>query len=180
MQAAWVARFSQRSAMMWILGAVLVSAGAGVTTTAAALQGTTTMLSQQAVTLQTPALTGPESSPLPADWKPFVQLNDGGTSFIASVRAPYRSIVVINVPLKNAANSPQAMRLHLDVPEGFAVDAATAAATAAQFGNVVGDAGPADFNITLPAAAEAVVQLTVKMPALLGSFDLKATLDPLN
>lgn len=179
MQAAWVARFSQRNAMLWILGAVLVSAGAGVTTTAV-LDGSTTVLASTAVVVEAPTLTGPDATPLPADWRPFIQVTDNGTGFNASVRAPYSSSLLLNVPLKNAANNPQTLRLHLDAAAGLGVDAATAPATLAQYGNLVGDAGSGDFLVAIPAGAAVTVQLKVKVPALLGAFDLKASLEPLN
>lgn len=195
MKASWVLRFSSQSALWWVLGVILVSAGAGATTAAVTdppvlsasesvystkLAGTTTIVSNQAVSLGAPSLTGPGPSyaPLPGDWRAFARISDKKDGFQASVRAPYGSILVLHMPLSSTANKDVPLRMKLDVPDGFDVDLAPATSAAAQYTNLVGDAGNNSWYINIPAGASIELELSIKVPMSTGVFNLHVELDP--
>ena len=68
--------------------------------------------------------------------------------------------------------------MKLDVPDGFDVDLAPATSAAAQYTNLVGDAGNNSWYINIPAGASIELELSIKVPMSTGVFNLHVELDP--
>lgn len=195
MKGSWISLFSNRTAIWWVLGAILVSAGAGATTAAVTdplgvssaqavygtrLDGTATIISNQAIQMANPTFTGPGPAfaPLPSEWRAFARISDKKDGFQASMRVPYGSTLVMHMPLTNTANVDVPLKLKLDVPDGFDVDLDSSSDSAARYTNLVGDAGNNAFYINIPANASIELQLSIKVPVTTGAFNLQATFEP--
>lgn len=191
--ASWFSRLSGHG-MIWVLGAVLVSAGAGATTAAVInppgavadagtnkLTGEATIVSNQSIKISQPALTnpGPDFAPLPADWKAFARINNEGSGFQASVRAPYGSTVTLHLPISSTSTADVPMILNLKLPQDFHIEVEPSEATAAKYGNVVGASADSAWYLTVPAKAGIELLVTVQLPMTTGVFQLDASLEAL-
>ena len=119
----------------WVLGIVLVAAGAGAAVgpvLAPKLMGRTAITATQALQFATSATFGwgydfdenvPTPGSVPGNARTYYSVNDTRTQFTVGFdMIPTSSVLWVNVPVKSISNNQILAKLTLDVPDGISVD----------------------------------------------------------